>query len=457
LSAAQFTAPQPSRGAFTGLLALLAGLGRAVRLPFDAILAGMVSAGVCIETLCEVLELTRSGLDDHVIRLGLRSPSDKTARRRSARSWSTADEQKALVWRAAGVHPEAIGANLTKQRSPNAVRTKLRRMGQARPPRKELFRPDPAFFTAFSTDWASPFDTAAPSRPADNCGRAAGPANVRGAQATPATVAVAGVEASSPIPVTSQSSGRPAPGSAVAALDPAKRATGSADAKGRNQARRATGDGQREFGFFSGVGGSERAHTVTVRGKVTGASPQQGVERPPSVLKPIPATCEAVDFSDLSWIASVKRPLTHKPTVHAIGTLVMSGVDYRAAAKLVGKTVASFRTLRTRMGVPVDRDRRKVVQVFDPHVASATKDRGGWIVAKSLNTEDYRGPPLYFWKRQADRNTHLSPVLRKHDPMFARQSPEMTIVTRQELEAQGRLGLASKMPAFANISVRIGA
>jgi len=409
------SAPQAVKGAFTGLVLLLASLGRAIRFPLDAILSGLVNAGLCAATICEILDVTRACLDDHIVRLCLRAPSERPARRRSARGWSGEDERNALLWRAAAVHPEAIGAHLSRPRSPNAVRAKLRRMGQASPPRKELFRPDPAFFEAFSPRVAGL--TPQPS-PVESCGRVAGPATVR----------------------------QPEAGSAqppLIALDPAD-AKKAAKEKVRAKARRATGEGQREFRFFGAVG--ERAP----------GEPQQPVaERPLVVVPPIPATPEAVDFSDLSWIARVKNPLTHKPSVYAVGMLMMSGLHYRAAAALTGKSAAAFRTMRTRMGVPIDRDRKKIVNAFDLDVARATADRGGWIVAQSLRgeTQAEGAPQLFFWKQQSDRNTHMSPRLRARDPIYARQSPEMAIVTRRELDAEARVRVAP----FASSPTRISA
>ncbi|MEO8715019.1 MAG: hypothetical protein ABI369_08395 [Acetobacteraceae bacterium] len=429
MSAALSITPQPSRGALAGLLLLLAALGRAIRCPFDAVLAGMANAGVCIETLCELLELTRAGLDDHIVRLGLRAPSDKPARRRGARSWSKEDEQKALTWRAAGVHPEAIGANLSKPRSANAVRTKLRRMGQASPPRRALFRPDPAFFAAFST--TNPVDIAAGTIPAASCGLSAEPPVLSRAV------------------FTSDEPQRPTPSRPVM-FDP--RLHGIAPTEGTRK-RRPTENRQRDFGSFSVVGGSERGHGAIVGRRIPAEAPQAVAELPLPAVKPIPTTCEEVDFADLSWVASVKNPLAHELTVYVVGMLMMSGLYYQTAAQLVGKTDAAFRTLRTRMGVPIERDRKKLVRVFDLQVARETAERGQWIVVKSLRGEKQREgvPHVFFWKQKRDRNAHLSPVYRPRDPMFARQSPEMTIITRQMLDAEDR----AQRRAFATASDRI--
>ena len=238
-------------------------------------------------------------------------------------------------------------------------------------------------------------------------------------------------------------------------LPKAEKTADKAEKKGRGKARRATEDGQREFGFFSVVG--EHNNAAVVRERATGEAHQPAAELPLPAVKPIPATRETVDFSDLSWIPSVKHPLTHEPTVYAVGMLMMSGLHYRVAARLVGKTAASFRTLRTRMGVPIDRDRNKMVQTFDLDVAKATAERGEWIVARSLWGDKQRdgAPRLFFWKRMRDRNTHMSPVLRARDPMFSRQPPEMTIITRQKLEAEERSGLVGKgtMQSLARAAV----
>jgi hypothetical protein len=440
-------APQSSRGALDGLIALLAGLEWAIRFPFDVVLAGLVNAGLCVETLCELLDLSRACLDDHIVRLGLRTPSDEPARRRG---WTKEDERKALVWRAAGVHPEAIGANLSKTRSANAVRAKLRRMGQASPPRKQLFRPDAAFFEAFSFSAARHFGFGAGVSPGESCGRAAGPVTFRRSPPSSGIAAPSIGDSNPPIPgphaaISKETASAPAP--VVETVQPSEAAIASPPESARGntrQTRRKTGalrphstdEGQRDFGFFSLGDGAEHAHTVPGRERTRDHAERTYADRACPVVRPIPATCDDVDFADLSWVAAVPLPLTHKPTVYAVGMLMMSGLHYRAAATLVGKTPASFRTMRTRMRIPVDRDRSKIVQEFDLEVARVTAERGGWIVAQSLRTAEQRGPNLFFWKEKSDRSTHLSPVLCRRDPMFSRKPPEMTIISRKMLDAE---------------------
>ena len=80
MSAALSNAPQSSRGAFAGLVLLLAGLGRAMKSPFDAILAGMVERRpVRRDARARSSTSPTTCLDDHIVRLGLRSPSERPA------------------------------------------------------------------------------------------------------------------------------------------------------------------------------------------------------------------------------------------------------------------------------------------------------------------------------------------------------------------------------------------
>ena len=172
MSTALSSTAQPNREVNHGLLSLLLGLARAIVFPFDKVLAGMIGAGLCAEALCEFLGLPRDRLDEHIVRLNLKTPADKPLRRPSAKGWSIDDTKRLIAWRCVGVHPEVIGARLSKQRSANAVRAKARRLGLEAPSRKALFRPDPASLRDPPPDSAPGTDHGSP---AANCGRAAGP------------------------------------------------------------------------------------------------------------------------------------------------------------------------------------------------------------------------------------------------------------------------------------------
>lgn len=399
MSTALSSSAQPNKEANHGLLALLLGLARAIVFPFDKVLGGMAGAGLCAEALCQFLGMTRSRLDEHIVRLNLKTPGDKPLRRPNSKGWSIDDTKRLIAWRCVGVHPEVIGARLSKQRSANAVRAKARRLGLEAPPRKALFRPDPASLCDPPTDFA--FGTDRGSATA-NCGRAAGPVELAVARASEPTV------------------------------HPAKRTRASSHSP-RPQ-------GQRELPLFSLIGGTEHPRPVIL-------------DAPVEAAKPPPATVAEVVFDDLSWIGRLKRPLTHEPAVWAIGMLMMSGLHWRAAAEMVGKSAGALRTLRSRMGVPVDLDRKKIRHDFDEGVARATLAESNYIVRKGLIVEGQKGPAEYFWVDARDRGTRLSPLRRKRDRLIERRPPEMRIVTRAELDARAR----NPAPSFARGNARVSA
>ena len=138
----------PVPGSSGTLLSLAAAAATAAaRFPFDAVLAGMVAAGQGILAICLYLGLSHKALDDHLVRLGLRTPPDRPLRNPGPKGWSTLQTIYLIVWRVAGIHPETIAQRLSQlgpPRSANAVRAKARRLGIPRPDRKSLRKVDPA-------------------------------------------------------------------------------------------------------------------------------------------------------------------------------------------------------------------------------------------------------------------------------------------------------------------------
>ena len=88
---------------------------------------------------------------------------------------------------------------------------------------------------------------------------------------------------------------------------------------------------------------------------------------------------------------------------------------------------------RLHRSAPVDRDRDKLTREFDIVVATATREKGNWIVRKGRVAEDQRGPATYFWVRKNDRATWYAPTRRKRDHLIEGRSPIMTIITRAML------------------------
>jgi hypothetical protein len=394
-------APQPIEGPPQGIFAELLSFVRAAVFSFDRVLAGMVGAGLCLEALSRFLGLTRSALFDHIIRLGLPTPPDTAFRSPGARGWSVEDVQRLIAWRTAGVHPEVIGESLARPRRAGAVRAKCRRIGLAAPPRKSLFRPSAAELCGLSGGRAP---LAEPLSPVEKCSRAAGPA---------VSDFVSTIDAPKPT-----------------------RCTDRARSRGRPE-------GQQELGLLGVVGGAEQALSVVPETPTLTTSnladrdvaPSDAFETSTAAAEaaPIPQTIEDVDFADLTWIGRLRSPPTHLPAVWALGMLVMSGLHWREAAKMTGKSAAALRTIRTRIGAPVDRDRDKLTRAFDIVVATATREKGNWIVRKGRVTEDHRGPATYFWVPKHDRACWYAPTRRKRDHLIEGRSPIMTIVTRAML------------------------
>jgi len=338
----------------------------------------------------------------------LRTPNDKPFRRPGKRGWSVEDVQRLIAWRSAGVHPEVIGNSLSKPRKASAVRAKCRRIGLQAPPRKTLFRPDGAQLIKLRAGFADPPE---PLSPFEKCGRAAGPVVFDFAPPVPPTTAEAPKEPRAP----------------------------------RGLARP---EGQRELPLLGVVGGVD-VETAAAPPTAVVAEPVNAVSS--AQFPSAPATCAEVDFSNLTWIGRLARPLTHEPAVWAVGMVMMSGVRYNVAAPLVGMSVAAFRTMRTRMRVPVEPIRKKLTNVFDREVADATRERNKYVIRKSIKTDSQKGGRRFFWVQKDDRSTWLPPDLRKRDRQIEGRSPLMRVVTRAVLDAEARLkaGFISPPPIRA--------
>src|SRR5947207_13736975 len=79
------------------LLSVAAATTAAAGIPFDAILAGMVAAGQGIGAICLYLDLSRAALDDHLVRLGLRTPHVRPLRRPGHRRWAVIDTRRLIA------------------------------------------------------------------------------------------------------------------------------------------------------------------------------------------------------------------------------------------------------------------------------------------------------------------------------------------------------------------------
>ena len=178
------------------------------------------------------------------------------------------------------------------------------------------------------------------------------------------------------------------------------------------------------------------------------AKPTHGT-RPLLPLTPpvVPKSLDELDVNDLTWVGSLRgrrgRPdagvdgiSTNHVAAHAFGLVTCAGVDRFAAAELLGMTVDSYRTLRTRFGLPPIAHRSSFTSVFDIEVAEETIKRSGLELITSMRRTEGR-PPQLFWRFRDERHVRLAPTER---PQRARGEPTfskpMTIFTRAMIDAQ---------------------
>ena len=422
MSATLSEASQQGSASVSGPPPLLLSLAAAAVFPFDQVLAGMVAAGQGIQALCLFLDLTRSALDGHLVRLGLATPHDRPLRQSGRRAWSVLDTVRLIAWRIAGVHPEVIGLRLG--RSANAVRAKARRLGIQAPGRKALHKPHPTTLADPMPGFGfrSPGGPSCQASPVSACGRAAGPVSVlAAADAATVTALPIGPPIGDP---------QPAPEAAAQPVaEPASQQVPSF-APSRRRGLRSRPDGQRELSLCGVACGADK--------ELHGQQSEAVVVPPPAS----PGTEADVDLNgDLTWIGTVHRPLTNRVVVWVCGMLMLGGLHWKQAARRVGMTPDVFRTVRTRCAIPVDYKRQKLTNVFNEAIARATCERSGYIVKQCIKTGNNGGKSgKWFWVHKDDRSTRVSPTERRRDHQIEGRSNTVSIVTHEELAAlAGRL------------------
>ena len=368
----------------------------------------MVAAGQGIQALCLLLGMARTTLEEHIIRLCLPTPHDRPLRKPGPNVWSVKDKIRVMVWRPLGVHPEIIGQRLDKPRSANAVRAQSRRMGIAAPARRDLYKPDPASLR--EPDLAALFG------------------QVGFDHREPAITNVARIQAK-PTADALNSFGTKA---GVSTVDVVRTSNPVSAAKGR-AAGRAKVVGQRQLPLLVLVGGTDKEPSAVP------ATP---------VLPPVPETIEQVDLcGDLTWFRRLTwtNPLKNRVAVWTFFMLIAGGLHYKAAAARLGITPDAFRSIRTRMAVPVDPDRTKAGTVFYMEGALETLERSGYMIKKCIQSDNL------FWRHKDDHRTRYSPPYRKRERLIGERSNLFDIVTRRMLNAEKR----EKPTPFATLSARV--
>lgn len=351
-----------------------------------------------MEALCFILGLTRQTLDEHIVRLCLPTPHDRPLRKPGPKGWSLVDTIRLIVWWFAAVHPETIGQRLERQRSANAVRAKARRLGLPRRGRSDLHKPDPAHLLEPDADWL-----------------ALGRTDDRKSTLWPVIPDTRRDAIGMPDPRSGSMTGETRPAAPMPA-EPGAQAKGTAPGEAKSPR-------QRELPLLAIVG-----------------RPTQPVEvapapAPPPALPPVPNTIEEVDLAgDLRWFGRLTwtNPLKTRVAVWTFFMLIAGGLHYKAAAERLGITSAAFRSIRTRMAVPVDPDRKKAGTVFYEEGARATLERSGYLIRECKESGNF------FWKHKDDRKTYFSPPFRKSEKIIGERSNLFEIVTRATLNAEKR-------------------
>jgi hypothetical protein len=255
-------------------------------------------------------------------------------------------------------------------------------LGLPAPARKLLHKPDPTTLRDPEPGfgWRTPSQAPAPATPEQACGRAAGAITFRGH------------DAAETLPQAAETaSGGTLTGFFGGSI------------------------GQREFPLFGGVGGTDRAPVAQVVEQIDRNIAELASPVPTFIL---PKTEAEIDFDgDLTWIGTIRRPLTNKLVVWICGMLYLGGLHYVEAAKRVAMTPSAFRTFKTRTGIPVEVDRKKFGSVFDERSARETLAQSGYVLRHCMTASESRdGKGNWYWVHKRDvSKIRFSPPKRRRD------------------------------------------
>jgi len=353
----------------------------------------MVGAGFGIVAICLYLDLTRAALDVSLVRLGLPTPHNRPLRKLSAKAWPIIDTRRVILWRQIGIHPDVISVRLG--RSANAIRGKARRLGIPAPDRKSLRRVDPwslpepvpgfGFPNPRSAEFSEPAahaqpsteDTMPPPPPTDNAATA--PARRKRPRKVPAQrelTLLPGIAvdepAAAPAPLSEpeQINVSPVADTAIAA---------SATAEGRHLT------------------------TAIVTHPSNAPSPSL---LPTSSLPAVASEPEeeTPEDDDLTWIGKLQHVIYDKEAVRIIGMRQMGLEHWRSTAAVLGLTPGQLKTIRTRIDIPIDRDRRKFDATYDPELAQLNFDTCGYTLMQERPIPSTGRAGHWFYRRNGSKD-----------------------------------------------------
>lgn len=427
---------------------LLHSLVAAVVCPFDRVLAGMVGAGFGIAAICLYLDLTRAALDLSLARLGLRTPHDRPLRKPSAKCWSITDTRRLILWRQTGIHPDVIGVRLN--RSANAVRGKARRLGIPAPDRRSLRRvdpwslPDPApgfgFPDPASAESSAPAanarssgetqgappnsdadDSIRPARPATDAPPAPVPGNrPRKAPAQRELPLLRVIPAEQPVsgPALIAPTGPVKTAPVLDAMDPGEINT-AAGPVGKITIAPAT------EATAPDLSASVASNSVkAVAAQRSPAGPRQAFASKDDEV--------AQEDDDLTWVGKLQHVIYDKEAVRLIGMRQMGLEHWRTTASVLGLTPGQLKTIRTRIDLPIDRDRRKFGDTYDPELAQLNFETCGYTLMQERVNPNTGRDGHWFFRRNGSKDRlslwtqlHVTGTIDKRTYDFSRVPVEL--------------------------------
>ena len=392
----------------------LAPLIKAAVCRYDAVLIGMVAAGLGLEAICLFLGLSGATLQPNLVRLGLEEPHTRPVRQGGRKAWSTLDVMRLIAYRVGCVHPATIAAKL--DRSVSGVYAKLRRLGVPAPPRAMLRRYNTDLLAEPELDFGFPGQ----SNEADGCNPA-----LHNAPSPTASTSSASGPASTP-----HQTGKPR------AASP------------RCKASAPKVKAQRELPLLRSL------PTQTLpSAPVSMPLPAEQQAEPQTPASPIvePAFWTGLYFGgvpvpyltdDEVALRLSQRFIVRDPVVIMnLSMRVLGGWSYTAAASRFGTTASKLASLLNFIDMPRDGDRTKYGDVYDLECGIVTFKLSGYVLERCRQYPDRSASQQsLFWLAKGSRGQKLSrkAMMKRFD--FAdyerHRSQPITLIRRCELDAK---------------------
>jgi hypothetical protein len=381
---------------------------------YDAVLIGMVAAGLGLEAICSFLGLSGATLQYNLFRLGLKEPHSRPVRKGGRKAWSTLDVMRLIAYRVACVHPATIAAKL--DRSVSGVYAKLRRLGVPAPPRVMLRRCTADALAQPELDFGFPGE----SHEADDCNPE--PYN---APSPSASTSSASGPASTP-----HQTGKPRAGSP------------------RCKASAPKVKAQRELPLLRSLPTQALPSALV--------STPLPVEQQTELQTPAPPPVEPAAWTGLCFggvpvpyltddevaLRLSQRFIVRDPVVIMnLSMRVLGGWSYTAAALRFGTTASKLASLLNFIDMPRDGDRTKYGDAYDLECGIVTFKLSGYVLERCRQYPDRAASQQsLFWSAKGSRGQKLSrkAMMKRFD--FAdyerHRSQPITLIRRCELDAK---------------------